>query len=88
VPSEWIGNLNVTYRYGGRLKNNRTITINVYNQRATKKIYNVIGVLKGSLEPGLSYFFSFLFRLVLIEIYMNRSLCNDRKSSVRRFLKL
>ena len=51
IPNDWIGALNVTYSFGGRLTQNRTITLNVYNQRKVAKIYNVLGVIKGRTEP-------------------------------------
>ena len=32
-------------------KLNRTITVNVYNKKEIRKIYNVMGIIKGSVEP-------------------------------------
>lgn len=52
VKSEWKGELNMTYSYGGRLNGNKKITLNVFNERKRKKTYNVMGFIEGSDEPG------------------------------------
>jgi hypothetical protein len=51
APIDWRGDLNVTYTFGGKLKNNRSLTLNVFNQRKIAKIWNVLGMIKGSQEP-------------------------------------
>ncbi|CAF1519018.1 unnamed protein product, partial [Rotaria sordida] len=52
VPVEWRGTLsNVTYRYGGELRNASTIEVKTYNRLERKDIYNVIGIMKGEIEP-------------------------------------
>ncbi len=52
VTNNWKGEFNLTYTYGGKLRDNRKIRLNVYNQRKMAKTYNVIGIIKGELEPG------------------------------------
>lgn len=49
--SDWIGEFNLTYTYGGKLKDGKKIRLNVYNERKVKKTYNVVGVIKGEIEP-------------------------------------
>ncbi|CAF3577525.1 unnamed protein product [Rotaria sordida] len=52
VPVEWRGTLsNVTYRYGGELRNASTIEVKTYNQLERKDTYNVVGIMKGEIEP-------------------------------------
>ncbi|CAF1640902.1 unnamed protein product [Rotaria sordida] len=52
VPVEWRGTLsNVTYRYGGELRNASTIEVKTYNRLERKDTYNVIGIMKGEIEP-------------------------------------
>ncbi|CAF1148812.1 unnamed protein product [Rotaria sp. Silwood1] len=53
VPVEWRGTLsNVVYRYGGELLNASTIEVKTYNRLERKDTYNVIGIMKGEIEPG------------------------------------
>lgn len=51
VPESWKGDLNVTYSFGGKLKNKKSITLNVYNQRKISKVWNVLGMIEGYAEP-------------------------------------
>lgn len=51
LTNDWLGELNTTYSLGGKLKNNRFLVLNVYNQRKISKVYNVIGMIRGSVEP-------------------------------------
>ncbi len=51
---DWKGELNMTYTYGGKLDGGRLLTLNVFNQRRIEKTYNVMGLIKGSVEPGLN----------------------------------
>jgi hypothetical protein len=52
VNSTWRGTLeNVTYRYGGELLNSFTIEVKSYNRRERRDTYNVIGIMKGDVEP-------------------------------------
>jgi hypothetical protein len=51
VKSDWKGDFNLTYTYGGKLSNNRKLKLNVFNKRKIEKTYNVIGVIEGSVEP-------------------------------------
>lgn len=51
VPETWKGDLNVTYSFGGKLKSNKSITLNVYNQRKISKVWNVLGMIEGYTEP-------------------------------------
>jgi hypothetical protein len=43
--------MNITYTFGGRLENNRFLTLNVFNERKIRKIHNVIGIIEGKTEP-------------------------------------
>ncbi|CAF1641949.1 unnamed protein product, partial [Rotaria sordida] len=52
VPVQWRGALpNVTYRYGGELHNVSTIEVKTYNRLQRKDTYDVIGIMKGDIEP-------------------------------------
>ncbi|XP_022097951.1 N-acetylated-alpha-linked acidic dipeptidase 2-like [Acanthaster planci] len=52
VPENWRGTLQgLTYRLGPTLKNNRKAKLEVYNQNERRTVYNVIGMLRGSIEP-------------------------------------
>ncbi|XP_063400485.1 glutamate carboxypeptidase 2-like [Mytilus trossulus] len=51
VPDEWKGDLNITYRIGPGLTNKRKINLRVSNKLAHRRIFNVIGKIKGELEP-------------------------------------
>ncbi|XP_076360320.1 N-acetylated-alpha-linked acidic dipeptidase 2-like [Tachypleus tridentatus] len=54
VPDNWKGLLNITYRYGPGFKpesNARKLRLVVNNEYTSKIIYNVIGVIRGSVEP-------------------------------------
>ncbi|XP_033733442.1 N-acetylated-alpha-linked acidic dipeptidase 2-like [Pecten maximus] len=52
VPDHWKGGLNITYRLGGQLKTNgRKIRIFISTQSYMRRIYNVFGVIHGSVEP-------------------------------------
>ncbi len=48
----WRGEFNLTYTYGGKLKNGQKLALNVFNQRRIEKNHNVIGIIKGSVETG------------------------------------
>ncbi|CAF3975191.1 unnamed protein product [Rotaria sp. Silwood2] len=53
VPAEWRGALpNATYRYGGEFTYPASIEIRSYNRLERKDTYNVIGIMKGEIEPG------------------------------------
>ncbi|XP_033752416.1 N-acetylated-alpha-linked acidic dipeptidase 2-like [Pecten maximus] len=47
----WRGNLNLTYRFGPTLRNNRKIRLVVKNENRTVPIHNVIGQITGAIEP-------------------------------------
>jgi N-acetylated-alpha-linked acidic dipeptidase len=50
--NDWKGSLaNIKYTYGGKLKLNKKLKININNYREINKIYNVIGILNGYIEP-------------------------------------
>ncbi|XP_060072461.1 N-acetylated-alpha-linked acidic dipeptidase 2-like [Ylistrum balloti] len=51
VLPEWRGNLNITYRFGPRLRGNRKIKLVVNNENRTVPIHNVIGQITGAIEP-------------------------------------
>jgi hypothetical protein len=50
----WKGEFNMTYTYGGKLEAGRLLTLNVFNKRRIAKTYNVMGLIKGTVEPGLA----------------------------------
>ena len=52
LTKDWIGELNTTYSLGGKLRNNQFLVLNVNNQRKVSKVYNVMGMIRGSVEPG------------------------------------
>ncbi|CAF3456666.1 unnamed protein product [Rotaria socialis] len=52
VPANWRGILsNVVYRYGGELLNTSSIEVKSFNRLERKDTYNVIGIMKGEIEP-------------------------------------
>ncbi|CAF4531846.1 unnamed protein product, partial [Rotaria socialis] len=52
VPANWRGILsNVAYRYGGELLNTSSIEVKSFNRLERKDTYNVIGIMKGEIEP-------------------------------------
>ncbi|XP_071833272.1 putative N-acetylated-alpha-linked acidic dipeptidase isoform X2 [Apostichopus japonicus] len=51
APDEWSGGLNVTYKLGPGLVNNRNIKLDVNNRLQRNTTYNIIGTITGSLEP-------------------------------------
>lgn len=52
IPSDWLRNLNASFRFGKTFqKNNRTIKLIINNQFAQKSIYNVIATITGREEP-------------------------------------
>ena len=56
APAEWVGLLNATYSLGPRLLNpNWKVRINVSTTNERRKIYNTIGILRGSVEDGIDY---------------------------------
>ena len=52
VNKDWKGEFNITYTYGGKLKDSQYLTLNVFNKRDIRKTYNVMGIIEGSIEPG------------------------------------
>ncbi|CAH1782233.1 unnamed protein product [Owenia fusiformis] len=51
APEKWRGKMNTTYRLGSRMVNNRRVKIVSKNTRETRTTYNVIGIIRGSIEP-------------------------------------
>ncbi|XP_062588973.1 N-acetylated-alpha-linked acidic dipeptidase 2-like [Saccostrea cucullata] len=52
VPESWIGGINTTYRIGGPLKNSGwKIRIRISTRNMRKTTYNVIGLIRGEIEP-------------------------------------
>lgn len=51
VPDEWKGSLDVPYKLGPGLANGRKIQLDVNNKNVRRQTYNVIGMIRGSLEP-------------------------------------
>ncbi|CAM4743118.1 unnamed protein product [Rotaria magnacalcarata] len=52
VAADWCGTLsNIRYRYGGVLLNASSIEVRTYNRLERKDTYNVIGIMKGEIEP-------------------------------------
>nr|XP_034326256.1 N-acetylated-alpha-linked acidic dipeptidase 2 [Crassostrea gigas] len=52
VPASWRGGLNITYRFGGPLKQSGwKIRIRISTTNTRRKTYNVFGVIRGSVEP-------------------------------------
>ncbi|XP_005988971.1 aminopeptidase NAALADL1 [Latimeria chalumnae] len=56
APSDWQGALSCTYKLGAGFKNgsqfeNSDVQVNVYNKRVIKKSDNVMGLIRGSVEP-------------------------------------
>ena len=52
--SDWIGHLNATYNLGPKLINpNWKVRLNVSTTNQKRTIYNTIGILRGSEEPGI-----------------------------------
>lgn len=57
APSEWQGAFNCTYNYGGpgfkptSAFNNSDVKMDIYNHEVVKNSANVMGVIRGSVEP-------------------------------------
>ncbi|XP_066938487.1 putative N-acetylated-alpha-linked acidic dipeptidase isoform X1 [Macrobrachium rosenbergii] len=52
APSDWQGGLNFTYRLGpGFQQKNLKVNLDVNNENTPTTTYNVIGIIKGSVEP-------------------------------------
>ena len=52
MPPTWKGNLNVTYRFGpGFNESGNRVKVQVNSENVLKNVSNVIGTIKGSLEP-------------------------------------
>ncbi|XP_066271741.1 N-acetylated-alpha-linked acidic dipeptidase 2-like [Branchiostoma lanceolatum] len=55
VPSGWNGSLPITYRLGPGFTDDwaaREVRINVYTNTTIQRVYNVIGMINGRVEPG------------------------------------
>uniref|UniRef100_W5MA49 Aminopeptidase NAALADL1 n=1 Tax=Lepisosteus oculatus TaxID=7918 RepID=W5MA49_LEPOC len=60
APSLWQGSFKCTYRLGpgfepNSIFNNSEVQLNVYNKGELKNSDNVMGVIRGSVEPGVLY---------------------------------
>ncbi|XP_070577810.1 N-acetylated-alpha-linked acidic dipeptidase 2-like isoform X2 [Ptychodera flava] len=51
APKEWWGALNITYRLGPALQNNRKLKLEVTNINQRNYTYTTVGYIRGSLEP-------------------------------------
>ena len=52
VPAEWKGGLNLTYRFGpGFQESGDRVRLQVNSENVLRNVSNVIGTIKGSLEP-------------------------------------
>lgn len=51
APGDWKGGFNLTYRVGPALKDNLKVRVSVNNELTNKTIYNVMGTIKGKVEP-------------------------------------
>ncbi|XP_078078919.1 N-acetylated-alpha-linked acidic dipeptidase 2 [Mustelus asterias] len=54
APSEWKGQLNVSYNIGPGFKSgysSRKVRMHVYTRNEVRRIYNVIGKIRGAVEP-------------------------------------
>ncbi|CAG0916173.1 unnamed protein product, partial [Notodromas monacha] len=51
APSDWQGDLSVTYKLGPGFSNNEKIKMEVYTENTMATTYNVVGILRGSVEP-------------------------------------
>lgn len=79
APADWIGDLNATvYNLGPKLLNpNLKVRLNVSTANQKRTIYNTIGILRGSEEPGLRYSI-LVSKIILTEFHFylcTRSLC-------------
>ncbi|XP_039248299.2 putative N-acetylated-alpha-linked acidic dipeptidase [Styela clava] len=54
APSDWMGGLNITYKLGGKMTDdfaNHNIVLHVANTRPITEVKNIIGFIRGSVEP-------------------------------------
>ncbi|XP_056023072.1 N-acetylated-alpha-linked acidic dipeptidase 2-like [Ostrea edulis] len=52
VPDSWKGALNITYRYGGQLKDSGWwVRMRISTKNERRKTYNVFGLIRGKVEP-------------------------------------
>ena len=52
APDAWQGGLNCTYRLGPNLINDHKLNLDIHTDYKRATVYNVIGVMRGSVEPG------------------------------------
>ena len=53
APSAWQGGLNFTYKLGpGFTQPGRKVQMFISTSNQNASIYNVFGIIKGSIEPG------------------------------------
>ena len=62
VPEDWRGGLNITYRFGPLASGQ--VRMNITTRNSLRRVENIIGIIKGAVEPGqfadLDFFFFFL----------------------------
>ena len=51
APFDWKGGLNLTYKVGPGLRDKLRVHICVNNELVNKTIYNVLGTIRGRIEP-------------------------------------
>ncbi|CAH1796377.1 unnamed protein product [Owenia fusiformis] len=51
APVTWRGKINTTYRLGPKMVNNRVVRLVSRNTRETRTTHNVIGIIRGCIEP-------------------------------------
>ncbi len=59
VPEDWKGQINnITYRLGGEMTSGRKVKLSTHNYFGTVKSSNVLGYIRGSVEPDRYVFLS------------------------------
>lgn len=51
APPDWVGGFNVSFKVGPTLKDNVKVQLSVSNQLINRTIYNVMGTIRGKVEP-------------------------------------
>ncbi|XP_046552048.1 N-acetylated-alpha-linked acidic dipeptidase 2-like [Haliotis rubra] len=74
APIDWRGELNVTYWLGPGFKTQMSVRLNVTTRNERRQITDVIGVVRGEVEPVICFVKNIIFSINIISIIMNNDL--------------
>ena len=62
APPAWQGGMNFTYRLGpGFIRPEKKVQMFISTSNQNASIYNVFGIIRGTVEPGRTYMNQMLF---------------------------